>query len=121
MITLLSPAKNKEVAYAAIQAGADAIYIGAPCFGAREKAGNSIEDLREVVSYAHVYGVQVLVTLNTLLQEDEYPKAVAMAKELYEIGVDALIIHSYLKYFLHQLLCFDYHMRNHVFRLLRPF
>ena len=92
MVTLLSPAKNKEVAYAAIQAGADAIYIGAPLYGAREKAGNSMEDLREVVSYAHVYGVQVLVTLNTLLHDDEYPKAVAMAKELYKIGVDALII-----------------------------
>lgn len=92
MVTLLSPAKNKEVAFAAIQAGADAIYIGAPCFGAREKAGNSLTDIQEVVSYAHAYGVQVLVTLNTLLHNDEYPKAVAMAKDLYEVGVDALII-----------------------------
>ena len=49
MLSLLSPAKNKEVAFAAIQAGADAIYIGAPAFGAREKAGNSLEDLAEVV------------------------------------------------------------------------
>ena len=92
MITLLSPAKNKEVAIAAIQAGADAIYIGAPAYGARQAAGNSIEDLAEVVKSAHLYGVQVLVTLNTLLHEDEYPKAVAMAHELYRIGVDALII-----------------------------
>ena len=92
MITLLSPAKNKEVAFAAIQAGADAIYIGAPMYGAREKAGNSVADIQEVVSYAHTYGVQVLVTLNTLLHEDEYPKAVTIAKELYEAGVDALII-----------------------------
>ena len=92
MLTLLSPAKNKEVAIAAIQAGADAIYIGAPQFGAREKAGNSLEDLAEVVTYAHTYGVQVLVTLNTLLHEDEYAQAVALAHALYSIGVDALII-----------------------------
>ena len=92
MLSLLSPARDKEVAKAAIQAGADAIYIGAPMFGAREKAGNSIADIREVVSYAHTYGVQVLVTLNTLLHEDEYPKAVQIANELYEAGVDALII-----------------------------
>ena len=68
------------------------MYIGAPAFGAREKAGNSIADLTEVVQYAHTYGVQVLVTLNTLLHDDEYPQAVAMAHELYAIGVDALII-----------------------------
>ena len=91
-MTLLSPAKNKEVAVAAIQAGADAIYIGAPAFGAREKAGNSIEDLAEVVRYAHTYGVQVLVTVNTLLHDDEYPQVVRMIEELYRIGVDALII-----------------------------
>ena len=91
-MTLLSPAKNKEVAVAAIQAGADAIYIGAPAFGAREKAGNSIEDLAEVVRYAHTYGVQVLGTVNTLLHDDEYPQAVRMIEELYRIGVDALII-----------------------------
>ena len=76
----------------AIQAGADAIYIGPPAFGARQVAGNSIGDLAEVVSYAHSYGVQVLVTLNTLLREDEYPQAVTLAHDLYKIGVDALII-----------------------------
>ena len=61
-------------------------------FGARQAAGNSLEDLTEVVNYAHTYGVQVLVTLNTLLHEDEYPKAVELAHALYNIGVDALII-----------------------------
>ena len=91
-LSLLSPARDKEVAKAAIQAGADAVYIGAPAYGARQAAGNSIEDLAEVVNYAHTYGVQVLVTLNTLLHDDEYPKAVKMAHELYKIGVDALII-----------------------------
>jgi len=92
LLSLLSPAKNKEVAHAAIQAGADAIYIGAPAFGAREKAGNSLEDLEEVVREAHLYGVQVLVTLNTLLRDDEYPEAVRMAHDLHRIGVDALIV-----------------------------
>lgn len=92
MLSLLSPARDKNVAFAAIQAGADAVYIGAPAFGAREKAGNSIEDLAEVVRYAHTYGVQVLVTVNTLLHDDEYPQAVKMIGELYRIGVDALII-----------------------------
>lgn len=92
MLTLLSPAKNKEVAVAAIQAGADAVYIGAPLYGARQAAGNSVEELEEVVRYAHTYGVQVLVTLNTLLHEDEYPKAVAIMHDLYRIGVDSVII-----------------------------
>ncbi len=91
-LSLLAPARDKEVAKAAIQAGADAIYIGAPAFGARQAAGNSLEDLAEVVQYAHSYGVQVLVTLNTLLHDDEYQQAVDMAHRLYETGVDALII-----------------------------
>ena len=80
------------MAFAAIQAGADAIYIGAPQFGARQAAGNSLDDIEEVVRYAHRYGVQVLVTLNTLLHDDEYAQAVALAHALYKIGVDALII-----------------------------
>ena len=75
-----------------MQAGAGAIYIGPPAFGARQAAGNSLEDLEEVVRYAHSYGVQVLVTLNTLLRDDEYPQAVSLAHALYKIGVDALII-----------------------------
>lgn len=91
-LSLLAPARDKVVAKAAIQAGADAIYIGAPAFGARQAAGNSLEDLAEVVSYAHIFGVQVLVTLNTLLHADEYAQAVTLAHALYKIGVDALII-----------------------------
>ena len=91
-LSLLSPARDKEVAKAAIQAGADAIYIGPPAFGARQAAGNSLEDLAEVVQYAHLYGVQVLVTLNTLLHDDEYAQAVALTHAVYKIGVDALII-----------------------------
>ena len=77
---------------AAIQAGADAVYIGAPEFGARQAAGNSLDDITELVKYAHRFGVQVLVTLNTLLHDDEYVRACALAHELYKVGVDALII-----------------------------
>ena len=91
-LSLLAPARDKQVAEAAIQAGADAIYIGAPAYGARQAAGNSLEDLAQVVRYAHTYGVQVLVTLNTLLHDDEYADAVALAHALYSIGVDALIV-----------------------------
>ena len=68
------------------------MYIGAPEFGARQAAGNSLNDIAELVKYAHRFGVQVLVTLNTLLHEDEYPRACALAHELYKVGVDALII-----------------------------
>lgn len=91
-LTLLSPARDIDVACAAIQAGADAIYIGAPKFGARQAAGNTLADIEAVVQYAHTYGVRVLVTLNTLLHDDEYPEAVEIIHALYHIGVDALII-----------------------------
>ena len=91
-LTLLAPARDLEVGIAAIQAGADAVYIGAPMFGARQAAGNSIEDIAQLVKYAHRFDVQVLVTLNTLLHADEYPRACALAHELYKVGVDALII-----------------------------
>ena len=91
-ISLLAPARDLEVGKAAIQAGADAVYIGAPEFGARQAAGNSLEDIAELVHYAHRFGVQVLVTLNTLLHDDEYPRACALAHDLYKVGVDALII-----------------------------
>ena len=91
-LTLLAPARDLEVGIAAIQAGADAVYIGAPEFGARQAAGNSLEDIAQLVRYAHRFGAQVLVTLNTLLHDDEYPRACALAHELYKVGVDALII-----------------------------
>ena len=91
-ITLLAPARDIEVGKAAIRAGADAVYIGAPMYGARQAAGNSVEDIAELVKYAHLYGCQVLVTLNTLLHDDEYTPACALAHQLYNVGVDALII-----------------------------
>ena len=89
---LLSPAKNIETAKAAIQAGADAVYIGAPRFGARVAAGNSLEDIAQLVRYAHAYCVEVHVTLNTLLAEEEYAEALNMAEQLYAIGIDALLV-----------------------------
>ena len=92
MLTLLAPARDLETAKAAIQAGADAVYIGASAYGARQAAGNSTEDIAALVQYARLYGVQVLVTLNTLLKDNELPQAVRLAWQLYEAGVDALII-----------------------------
>ena len=89
---LLSPAKNIETAKAAIQAGADAVYIGAPRFGARVAAGNSLEDIAQLVRYAHAFGVEVHVTLNTLLNEDEYTQALDLVEQLYAIDIDALLI-----------------------------
>lgn len=91
-ISLLAPARDLEVGKAAIQAGADAVYIGAREFGARQAVGNEIEEIAELVRYAHRFGAQVLVTLNTLLHEDEYMRACTLAHELYRVGVDALII-----------------------------
>ena len=91
-ISLLAPARDLEVGKAAIDAGADAVYIGAPEFGARQAASNNIEDIAALVQYAHRFGVQVLVTLNTLLHDHEFPRACALAHELYKVGVDALII-----------------------------
>lgn len=92
MVHILAPARDVSVARAAIAAGADAVYIGGPAFGARQAAGNSVADIAALVRYAHKFGVQVLVTLNTLLTHDERKQAAAMAWELYHAGVDALII-----------------------------
>lgn len=91
-ITLLAPARDLVVGRAAIDAGADAVYIGAPRFGARQAAGNSLSDISELTRYAHLFGAKVLVTLNTLLTDEERTEAVELAWQLYEIGVDALII-----------------------------
>ena len=88
----MAPARDLEVGKAAIDAGADAVYMGAPEFGARQAASNSIEDIATLVKYAHRFGAQVLVTLNTLLYDHEYPRACALAHDLYKVGVDALII-----------------------------
>lgn len=91
-IELLSPARNLKVGKAAISAGADAVYIGGPSFGARASAGNSIQDIRELVVYAHQFSVKVFVTLNTLLYDNELAEAESLCNDLYAAGVDALII-----------------------------
>lgn len=91
-IELLAPAKNLETGIAAINHGADAVYIGAAQFGARQAAGNSVEDIAELVEYAHIYGVKVYVTLNTIIYDDEIPEVERLIAQLYDIGVDALIV-----------------------------
>lgn len=91
-IELLAPAKNVECAREAILHGADAVYIGAPKFGARSAAGNSIEDLAELVGYAHEFGVRIYVTVNTLLYDEELLEVEKLIWDLWEIGVDALIV-----------------------------
>ncbi len=89
---LLAPAKNKETAFAAIDCGADAVYIGAYSFGARQAAGNSLDDIKEVVDYAHKFWVKVFVTINTILTDSELEDAVKLVQELDKIGVDAILV-----------------------------
>ena len=91
-IELLSPAKDAEVGIAAINHGADAVYIGGPDFGAREKAGNSIEDIERLCCHAALYDAKVYVTLNTLLYERELERARKIAYDCWNAGVDALIV-----------------------------
>lgn len=92
MIELLAPAKDKKCAIAAIDCGADAVYIGASEFGARKNVPNSLADIKEVVNYAHKFNVKVYITLNTILTDDEIEKAKKLIIELEKIGVDAIII-----------------------------
>ncbi len=89
---LLAPAKDLETAKIAIDCGADAVYIGGPSFGARYKAGNSIEDLKELVEYAHQFYVKIYVTVNTIVTDIELDEVKELIKKLYNIGVDGLII-----------------------------
>ena len=91
-IELLSPAKNLEVGVAAINHGADAVYIGGPSFGAREKVGNSIEDIEKLCNHAAIFNAKVYVTLNTLLFDNELEQARKIAWDCYNAGVDALIV-----------------------------
>ncbi len=89
---LLAPARDLECGRAAIACGADAVYIGADRFGAREAAGNTLDDIAALVAHAHPYWARVYVALNTLLFDRELPAAVRLAWELYRLGVDALIV-----------------------------
>jgi putative protease len=91
-IEILAPAKDLIGGMAAINSGADAVYIGAPQFGARSNATNSIEDVAALVQYAHLFNAQVFVVINTILYDNELETCRKLIWELYEIGVDALII-----------------------------
>ena len=91
-IELLAPAKNLECGIEAVNHGADAVYIGAPKFGARAAAVNSLEDIAALVEHAHLYNARIYVTVNTILKEEELKETERMIWELYRIGVDALIV-----------------------------
>lgn len=91
-IELLAPASSLEVGRVALSAGADAVYIGAPQFGARRAASVSLPDIATLCREAHYYGAKVYVALNTILTDEELPVAVSLAHQLYEIGADALIV-----------------------------
>ncbi|HAI49847.1 MAG TPA: collagenase-like protease, partial [Enterobacteriaceae bacterium] len=91
-LELLSPARDTAIAREAILHGADAVYIGGPGFGARHNASNSLRDIAELVPFAHRYGAKIFVTLNTILHDDELEPARALIHQLWEAGVDALIV-----------------------------
>ena len=86
-VELLAPARNVECAMAAVDHGADAVYIGASRFGARASAGNSVEDIARVVEYAHTFRVKVYVTVNTILKDEELPETEKLVWALYRAGV----------------------------------
>lgn len=91
-IELLSPAKNLECGIEAIKHGADAVYIGAGRFGARQAAGNSVDDIAQLTRFAHFYGAKVYVTVNTILKDSELADAEKLIWQLYEAGADALLV-----------------------------
>ena len=92
VVELLAPAKDLESGTTAIDCGADAVYIGAPRFGAREAAGNSIEDIAALSEHAHKYWARVYVTINTLLRDSELEDAGLLIRDLHSIGIDGLIV-----------------------------
>ncbi|MBR6424200.1 MAG: U32 family peptidase [Bacteroidales bacterium] len=91
-LELLAPARNAEIGIAAIDCGADAVYIAGPAFGARAAAGNEIADIARLCRYAHLYGARIFATVNTLVREEELPAALQLMQQLYEAGVDVFII-----------------------------
>ncbi|MDO4994707.1 MAG: U32 family peptidase [Bacteroidales bacterium] len=91
-LELLAPARTADIGIEAIRHGADAVYIGAERFGARQAAGNSVEDIARLVAYAHVFDARVYVTLNTLLYDDELAEVERLVKDLLAVGVDAFIV-----------------------------
>ena len=91
-LELLAPARNCEIGMAAIDCGADAVYIAGPAFGARQAAGNSVSDIARLCAYAHRFGVRIFATVNTILFDGELPVARDLVRQLEEAGVDALIV-----------------------------
>jgi len=91
-IELLAPARTAEVGIEAFQHGADAVYIGSPAFSARAAAGNSVADIERLAAFGHQYGAKTIVALNTILTDNELPQAERLSWQLYEAGVDALIV-----------------------------
>ncbi|MBQ3811983.1 MAG: U32 family peptidase [Bacteroidales bacterium] len=91
-LELLAPARTADIGIAAIDCGADAVYIAGPAFGARQAAGNSLEDIARLCEYARRYGVRIYATVNTLLEPEERPLAQKLVQELEKAGVDALIV-----------------------------
>ena len=91
-LELLAPAKNLACGIAAIDHGADAVYIGAPKFGARAAVGNSIDDIRQLCEYAHQFDAKIYVTLNTIVYDDELEQVRSLIDELAAIGVDAVLV-----------------------------
>jgi Collagenase and related proteases len=91
-LELLAPARTADIGVAAIDCGADAVYIAGPAFGARQAAGNPVADIRRLCDYAHRFGARIYVTFNTLVYEEEIPLARRLLQELQEAGVDALIV-----------------------------
>ena len=92
VLELLAPARTAEIGFAAIDCGADAVYIAGPAFGARQAAGNSIEDITRLCTYAHRYGARIFATVNTIIYENELSEAGRMVAALEKAGVDALIV-----------------------------
>ena len=92
LLELLAPAKNLECGIAAIDHGADAVYIGAPRFGARAAAGNSIDDIRALCQYAHQYAARIYVTVNTIIFDYELQSTQQLIQQLYDVGVDAILV-----------------------------
>ena len=91
-LELLAPARTADIGVAAIDCGADAVYLAGPAFGARQAAGNPVSDIRRLCDYAHRFGVRIYVTFNTLVYEEEIPQARRLLQELQDAGVDALIV-----------------------------
>ena len=91
-LELLAPAKNLECGIAAVDHGADAVYIGAQRFGARAAVGNSTDDIRQLCEYAHLFGVKVYVTVNTIIYDSELDATCKLIQELYDVGVDAILV-----------------------------